>query len=751
MYISDLVSYFKGPKFVKFLTGYFFLLLMLVGIAFNFYFEMKVNKSIKKFTANQDKITQYQQYLNQVGLLNKRLEGLESNVRNLALSGKEEYIKNFPFDAQAINHESILISDNLNAVLASENGEGLRKSVKQRLDFEYKLVQAYRESGAKSMQKMLMSLEAIQSRVKFDLYYTIINGRLQKEIMALNNNQDKDKLDIISLDYAIPHLTSFIFLVIAFFVLYKILQVYKLNKNLKLAVEKEQEAQLIKEQFMDNMTHELRSPLNAVLGYTGLLMKTSLKKDQQKFTKAIRTSGNLLLNVINEVLDYSKIKSGYIHFANDPFSLKEQIAALTDIINDKLNEKGLGYELDIDDNIPDKLRGDGSKLLQVLLNITFNAIKFTSEGKISIRVLCDEKSEDQVKLKFLISDTGIGIPQEKLPYIFDRFFQVQDNVTTKYGGTGLGLSITRQIVMLQGGTIHAESEPGKGTTFIFKLGFGIPKDITPAERRQPIPGQQTDEEDSMVLRIKVLPKDMKILIVDDNELNRELVCYILKDFQVQFRTASSGQEALEILKNEAFDVVLMDVQMPGMDGRETTRKIRTGLKLQIPVIALTAFSQPSERQRCLDAGMDVYLAKPVKEKELFEVLELFAPESTVTEKSIDIQYLKSIAQNNREFIDSVILKIAETLPHEITALKEAVEANNHELVNQISHDMKTTFAVLGLNDTVSEPIRYLESWNSARQNEGKAREMLALIAETGVEVTSQILANFSEIKEEINI
>jgi hypothetical protein len=149
--------------------------------------------------------------------------------------------------------------------------------------------------------------------------------------------------------------------------------------------------------------------------------------------------------------------------------------------------------------------------------------------------------------------------------------------------------------------------------------------------------------------------------------------------------------------------------------------------------------------------MDVYLAKPVKEKELFEVLELFAPESTVTEKSIDIQYLKSIAQNNREFIDSVILKIAETLPHEITALKEAVEANDHELVNQISHDMKTTFAVLGLNDTVSEPIRYLESWNSARQSEGKAREMLELIAETGVEVTSQILANFSQHREEINI
>ena len=217
--------------------------------------------------------------------------------------------------------------------------------------------------------------------------------------------------------------------------------------------------------------------------------------------------------------------------------------------------------------------------------------------------------------------------------------------------------------------------------------------------------------------------------------------------QVQFRTASSGMEALEILKNESFDVVLMDVQMPGMDGRETTRKIRTGLNLQIPVIALTAFSQPSERQRCLDAGMDVYLAKPVKEKELFEVLELFAPDSTVSEKMIDIQYLKSIAQNNREFIDSVILKIADTLPHDIATLREAVEANDHELVNQISHDMKTTFAVLGLNESVSEPIRYLESWNSSRQSQGKVWKMLELIEGTGMEVTTQILANFSQDKQ----
>ena len=743
MFIRNLVSNFKGSKFIKFVTDYFFLLLMLVGIAFNFYFEMKVNRSIKDFTVNQDKITQYQQYLRQVDLLSKKLDGVKNQVKNLAIYGSLEKIKNFETDARDINRESVLLADNLRAIISSAEIEGFRKSVKQRVDFERRLIQAFQENGIKEIQKKIQQPDADQSRLKFDMYFSIITGKLQGEIMSRNKQQDKDKLDIISLDYAIPHLTSFIFLVIAFFILYKILQVYKLNENLNKAVEKEHEAQMIKEQFMDNMTHELRSPLNAVLGYTGLLMKTTLKKDQLKFTKAIRTSGELLLNVINEVLDYSKIRSGYLHFENEPFSLKEQVAALLDIVNDKLNEKGLQYEIEIDDNIPDNLRGDGSKLLQVLLNITFNAIKFTTEGKISIRVICEEKTGDEVKLKFFISDTGIGIPKEKLPYIFDRFFQVQGNVTTKYAGTGLGLSITKQIVMLQGGTIYAESEPGKGSTFIFTLGFGLSKDDSKTDKKQTLAGLINGDEDGISYRVKVLPRDMKILIVDDNELNRELVCFILKDMQVQFKTASRGQEAIDMLKNEKFDVVLMDVQMPGMDGRETTRKIRTGLKLQVPIIALTAFSQPAEKQRCLDAGMDVYLSKPVKEKDLFEVLELFAPETSVTDKRIDIQYLKTIAQDNREFIDSVILKIADTLPHEIASLREAVESNNHELVNQLSHDMKTTFAVLGLNDSVSEPIRYLESWNSARQSQSKVRKMLEIIEGTGAEVTAQILANFS--------
>ncbi len=734
----------NGPKLRKFMADYFFLLLLLVGIAVNYYVEMKVNRAIKKFTANQEVITQYQQNSGQIYLLNSGVGTLENKVRNYIISGDSSMLNRFSTDVKQLTRESVLLSDNLRKIVTPEITTNYKRSVQQKISFEQTLVQAYREKGSIAAFALLHSNDAQAIQERFNLNSAVLVAKVNKEILTMNKLQQKEKLDIISLDYAMPHLTSFIFLVIAGFTLFKILQVYKLNENLSHAMEKEQEAQLIKDQFMDNMTHELRSPLNAILGYTGLLMKTKMKENQEKFIKAIRTSGELLLNVINEVLDYSKMKSGYIHFANEPFSLREQLNALSDIVSDKLNEKGLKYEIDIDDSIPDNLRGDGSKLLQILLNITFNAIKFTPVGKIVLKAVCDKKSEEKVKVSFSISDTGIGIPAEKLPHIFDRFYQVEDTNTKKHTGTGLGLSITQQMITLQGGAIMVESEVGKGTIFTFDMSFSITKDFVFTGKDNL--ANQFDEEGNknpVLNRKKFLPSDMRVLIVDDNALNREMVCFILKDMGVLFKPVPGGPEAIELLRKESFDVVLMDLQMPGMDGKETTRKIRNELRLSVPIIALTAFSQSSEKQKCLDAGMDAYLSKPVREKELFETLEIFSPVGGVTEKLIDMNYLKGIARNNEEFIESVILRVADTLPGDIAMLKKAVEEKDEEKVNNLSHDMKTTFAVLGLGDSIAEPIAYLETWKAAKQSSIRAMKMVQVIEVAGAEVTYQILENFS--------
>ncbi|MCU0381161.1 MAG: hypothetical protein MUE58_08235, partial [Chitinophagaceae bacterium] len=276
------------PKFVKFLTDYFFLLLMVVGIIVNYYFEMKVNRAIKRYTSNQEKIAQYQQHANRMSLLDKRIGYLESNVRQYIISGKAELLQNQQEEITAINREAVRIGENLRPLVTPAMLEAFRRSVKEKTDFEARLVETFQANGTKAVAVLMASPESSHAGEKFNVNLAGLSSRLDEEILALGKIQARDKMDIISLDYAIPHLTSFIFIVIAGFVLFKILQVYRLNRDLSLAVQREQEAQLIKDQFMDNMTHELRSPLNAVLGYASLLMKTDLKKNQEKFVRAIR-------------------------------------------------------------------------------------------------------------------------------------------------------------------------------------------------------------------------------------------------------------------------------------------------------------------------------------------------------------------------------------------------------------------------------------------------------------------------------
>jgi signal transduction histidine kinase/DNA-binding NarL/FixJ family response regulator len=727
-------------SFKKIFGDYFFLFLLITGIAVNYYFEMKANRAMTKFTAEHETLQQYRANADQVFVLGKDVVDFENHVLVFINSGDTTILNQIRANQKILERDIVVLTDKLRTIVSPEEMLVLRGILKKKLQFQSSLLDAYERKGKAEALSMFHSTEAEEIQNALSKQYDKVYNNAQAKIEEMNAKLRSDRLEIISLDYAMPHLTSFIFLVIGGFILFKILQVIRLNSNLSEAVEKEQKAQQVKDQFMDNMTHELRSPLNSVLGYTNLLLKTPLDGDQEKFVKSIRTSGELLLNVINEVLDFSKIKSGYIHFSNDPFSFREQTSALSDIVRDKVMEKGLKYECIVDDNIPDALKGDGSKLLQILLNLTSNAIKFTREGSITVRATCKEKADDKIRLAVSVSDTGIGIPADKLPNIFDRFFQVTGaGSKNQAGGTGLGLSITREMLALQGGNITVESEEGKGSTFFVEIPYEIVKE-------NDVEGEINAANASKI----VLPYSMKVLVVDDNNMNRELIAFILRDFGVKYTLVPGGPEALSILSRENFDVVLMDLQMPGMDGKETTRRIREDLKSEVPIVALSAYSHTQEKQKCLEAGMDAYLTKPVKDIDLFETLEMYAP--AAEPPTIDMVYLKSIANGNTEYIESVILKVADTLPREIEELKHAVYENNQEKVNMLAHDMKTTFAVLGVSHAVAEPIRFLESWKVSTQSLIKAGKMLEIVEAVGAEVTFQILDTFanSNKKEEDN-
>jgi signal transduction histidine kinase/DNA-binding response OmpR family regulator len=719
-------------SFKKIFGDYFFLFLLITGIAVNYYFEMKANRAMTKFTAEHETLQQYRANADQVFVLGKEVVDFENHVLVFINSGDTAILSQIRVTQKTLERDIVVLTDKLRTIVSPEEMMELRGILKKKLAFQGSLLDTYQNKGKAEALAMFHSTEGEEIQNALSNQYDKVYDNAQAKIEEMNAKLRSDRLEIISLDYAMPHLTSFIFLVIGGFILFKILQVIRLNNNLSEAVEKEQKAQQVKDQFMDNMTHELRSPLNSVLGYTNLLLKTPLNGDQEKFVKSIRTSGELLLNVINEVLDFSKIKSGYIHFSNDPFSFREQTNALSDIVRDKVMEKGLKYECIVDESIPDELKGDSSKLLQILLNLTSNAIKFTREGGITVRATCKDKTDDKITIAVSVSDTGIGIPADKLPHIFDRFFQVTGaGSKTQAGGTGLGLSITREMLALQGGNITVESEEGRGSTFKVEIPYEIVRETD----------VENDGSSAHASKRSVLPYSMKVLVVDDNNMNRELVAFILRDFGVKYTLVPGGPEALSILSRENFDVVLMDLQMPGMDGKETTRRIREDLRSEVPIVALSAYSHTQERQKCLEAGMDAYLTKPVKDNDLFETLEMYAPAAEPA--TIDMVYLKSIANGNTEYIESVILKVADTLPREIEELKHAVYENNQEKVNMLAHDMKTTFAVLGVSHAVAEPIRFLESWKVSTQSLIKAGKMLEIVEAVGAEVTFQILDTFA--------
>lgn len=382
------------------------------------------------------------------------------------------------------------------------------------------------------------------------------------------------------------------------------------TKELQIALSKAEAATKAKSDFLAVMSHEIRTPLNGIIGMTQLLAMTHLSDEQREYLSTVASSGDSLLLLINDILDFSKIEAGKLELEHRSFNLLHEIKSIFQLYQVVAQQQGLHFTLEIDETLPKQVRGDSLRFRQILSNLISNALKFTITGEVSIHIRHDIFASDKVRLFIDVRDTGIGIASEKVNKLFQSFSQVDSSTTRQFGGTGLGLVICERLVKAMHGVITVRSQPQKGSCFSFNIELDL--DTEP-----------TTELLAKIPTTPVISSTMKILVVDDSHINRRVALRLLEKLNIHADAANSGFEALDKLQTETYDVILMDMQMPEMDGLETTQKIRQLHLTKRPfIIALTANAFDSDRERCLQAGMDEFLTKPFVFEDLQEKIAL---------------------------------------------------------------------------------------------------------------------------------
>ncbi len=498
----------------------------------------------------------------------------------------------------------------------------------------------------------------------------------------------------------------------------QVVKVIKISQDITKETEAEQtiiQAKLLaerlnaqKDDFIANMSHELRTPIHAILGFTQLLMEQEVDHAKMNQLQIIKTAGDSLLYIINDILDLSKIESGAFLIDRSKFELQSLIKNVFSILHLKAHQKKINFNFEIDPEVPYQIVGDHNRLIQVLINLLGNAVKFTNQGGVHLHISVQENAENKY-LKFIVSDTGIGVPSDKLDLIFERYSQADESISQKYGGTGLGLNISKQLIEKQQGTITVESELGVGSKFIFL-----------------IPLIKVQEAEINDIKQKIfnpeIHKELRILICEDNELNQRYLKAIFTNSPFNVKLAFNGIIGIEAFEQDTFDLVMMDLQMPEMDGYQATKHIRETLKSDVPIIAMTANFLFNEKEKCLKNGMNDYLSKPFSKDELFNKIGQWSDftynteydlKTTFTkdnEKIINLSTLEELSVGNENFMNELIGLFLRDGKIMYEQLESSCQNENWEVLKATAHKMKTSFGIVGADIGLLQTIEYAEKF-----------------------------------------
>ncbi len=615
----------------------------------------------------------------------------------------------FAYERQQINKKKIveneyklrqIIDTSLDGVIIVD-GEGRIKEWSKQAEniFGY----SEREIVGKEIIPSIIApgFQAVSSKALKEFNQTGIDRLLNRllELFAVRSNQEAFPVEM-SVSYIKINEEDFFSIFLR-----DITERKKAENELIRATQEAEKARLAEQQFLANMSHEIRTPMNAVIGMSHLLYQSNLTEIQKDYVDSLLFSADSLMAIINNILDLSKIEANELEFESKTFNLFELLKSLQSTFQYRVKEKPISVAFAMDYKIENQVIGDPTRLNQILTNLMGNAAKFTQQGTIGIDAkLLETTSNDTYKILFTVHDTGIGIPDEKLPIIFKSFKQVDDQITRKYGGTGLGLAIVKELVERQGGSLEVDSTVGEGTEFRFILRFG----------KSPKKAPRTFKSE-MKIESSFSLEGIRVLVVEDNDMNQKLVTKILKMWDANYELANNGLEAVELSLKGKFHLILMDVHMPEMDGCGATIEIRKNPdnpNYHTPIVALTAAALLDEKRRVFDAGMNDFLTKPFSPKMLkgiFEkwldlklIREVKEEETTVVSLENRIQtefrYLYEFSDGDLDFIQDMLETFLQQTPKQLEEIESACERMNQEQVYKIAHRIKPSFMMIGLTD-----------------------------------------------------